>query len=119
MNKFNIEYKTGKDGLLYPLIDFGQKDEPLGKYGSLRGRFLKEHKSDTYADMLMNGTLLNHLYDIDEICHAQMKKLVSEMAKQEGIIEQLKSINPMEWVRKMNIICALAEETIFSEIVYL
>lgn len=90
----------------------------IGKYGNLRRRFLKEHHNTEYTLMVMNGTLLKHLAETDEICHSQIKTLVSAMAKQEGVNEELKANNQMEWVQKINSIHSRAEEIVLIETVY-
>lgn len=90
----------------------------IGKYGNLRRTFLKEHYYSFYSFLLMNGTLLQHLVEIDEICHRHMKDTVSAMAAQEGVNEQLKADDQMEWVRRMNSIKNRAEEIVLKDYVY-
>ena len=68
--------------------------------------------------MLMQGTLLKHLAEIDEICHSTLKDMMSKMAQQEGVTERLKASDQMAWVQKMNSIKHRAEEFILSEYVY-
>ncbi len=90
----------------------------IGKYGNLRKRFLKEHHKSLYTIMFMNGSLLKHLAEIDETCHSTLKDMMSKMAEQEGVTEQLKATDQMAWVQKMNSIKHRAEEFILSEYVY-
>lgn len=66
----------------------------------------------------MTGKITEHLAEIDETCHNCMKSMVSKMAKQEGVTEQLKADNQMLWVRKMNSIHSRAEEFVVREYVY-
>ena len=68
--------------------------------------------------MLMQGTLLKHLAEIDETCNSTLKYMMSKMAKQEGVTEQLKATSQMEWVQKMNSIKHRVEEIVMKEYVY-
>lgn len=84
----------------------------LGKYGRIRRRYLKEHRPALYNTMLLNGTLSQHLAEIDETCHERMEHLCTVMAAQEGVTEALKASDQLEWVRRMNCIHNRAEEII-------
>ncbi|MDO4563351.1 MAG: TnpV protein [Clostridia bacterium] len=113
-----ITYKKAGDYLI-PDLSVGDTEKyQIGKYGSLRRKFLKEHHRATYSAMLMNGTLLKHLAEIDELCHEQLDELVQKMKVNEGVTEQLKATDQMEWVRKVNSIRSRAEEIIYTEVVY-
>ena len=96
-------------------------DEPeyqIGKYGHLRRSYLKEYHPVLYANFLTSGTLHRHLAEIDQACNERMEIIVSDMAKQEGVTESLKSADQMEWVRRMNSIHSRAEEIVLTELVY-
>lgn len=120
-NKFiknGIEYVRQGDYYIPNLTVPDETEYQIGKYGSLRRTFLKEHHNWLYSTMLMQGTLLKHLAEIDETCHSTLKDMMSKMAEQEGVTEQLKTTDQMAWVQKMNSIKHRAEEFIFSEYVY-
>ena len=87
----------------------------IGKYGRLRRQFLKEHHKSFYTALMIDGRLSEHLAEIDEICHNVLKDMVSKMAKQEEVTEQLKADNQMLWLQKMNSIHSLAEGCIMRE----
>ena len=70
-----------------------------------------------YLTMLMQGTLLKHLAEIDETCHRCLKDMITKMAEQEGVTEQLKATDQMAWVQKMNSIKLRAETIIYDEYV--
>ncbi len=91
---------------------------PLGKYGRMRKRYLKEHRRVLYTNLLVTGKLDQHLAEIDEACEARMELLISQMAKQEGVTEALKAADQMEWVRRMISIQNCAEEIVLHELVY-
>lgn len=116
--KNGIEYVRQGDYYIPNLTVPDETEYQIGKYGSLRRTFLKEHHNWLYSTMLMQGTLLKHLAEIDETCHSTIKDMMSKMAEQEGVTEQLKATDQMAWVQKMNSIKHRAEEFIFSEYVY-
>ena len=90
----------------------------IGKYGRMRLNYLKEHRKILYTNYLMEGTLSKHLSEIDQACNERMDNIVFAMAKQEGVTEELKAADQMEWVRRMNNIRNRAEEIILREVVF-
>ena len=74
---------------------------PLGKYGRMRMRYLREHRSLLFNQLLLSGKLMKHLYSIDDACQERMDLLIPQMKAAEGITEELKSVDQMEWVRRM------------------
>lgn len=110
---------TMKDG--YRLPDLLPPQEPetaLGKYGLLRRKYLKEHRKVLFTNLLTSGKLNEHLAEIDRTAKERMEQLVTEMARTEGVTEELKAADPMKWVGLMNSLKAQAEEIILSELVY-
>jgi len=116
--KNGIEYVRNGDYYIPNLTVPDEKTYNIGKYGNLRKRFLKEHHKSYYTILFMEGKLFEHLAEIDETCHSTLKDMMSKMAKQEGVTEQLKATDQMAWVQKMNSIKHRAEEFILSEYVY-
>ena len=116
--KNGIEYVRQGDYYIPNLAVPDETEYQIGKYGSLRRTFLKEHHNWLYSTMLLQGTLLKHLAEIDETCHSTLKDMMSKMAEQEGVTEQLKATDQMAWVQKMNSIKHRAEEVIMREYVY-
>ena len=90
----------------------------IGKYGRMRRRYLREHRQPIYTAMLLKGTLMEHLAEIDQTCNERMERICTVMAKQEGVTEALKAADQMEWVRRMNNIRSRAEEIIYAELIY-
>lgn len=90
----------------------------IGKYGRMRRSYLKEHRKILYTNYVVEGTLFEHLEEIDQACNERMEIIVSAMAKQEGVTEVLKAADQMEWVRRMNNIRNRAEEIVLTELVY-
>jgi len=90
----------------------------IGKYGRMRHRYLKEHRPVLYSTMILDGSLWDHLAEIDLTCNNRLDVLISGMQENQGITEALKSRDPMAWVWAMNNIRSCAEEIILRELVY-
>ena len=90
----------------------------IGKYGRMRHRYLKEHRPVLYSTMILDGTLWDHLAEIDLTCNNQLDVLISGMREKQGITENLKARDPMAWVGAMNNIRSCAEEVVLRELVY-
>lgn len=103
----------------YPMLEISeQTNYEIGKYGHLHLDFIKKHRRGTYTTLLTEGRLNEYLHSIDEQAHQQIDLHISHMAKQIGVTEELKSSDPMRWVRLMNNIKSLAEEIVLKEVVY-
>lgn len=108
-----------KDGYLYPNIVIPEKDmQPIGKYGRMRKRYLKEHRPVIHSQLIVSGKLFSHLREIDSTCNDRMELLISQIAKAENVTESLKAENQMEWVARMNSIQNRAEEIVLQELIY-
>lgn len=70
---------------------------PLGKWGRMRGRYLKEHRPALYSSMLLTSRLDQHLAEIDQNCEEQLEFIIRQMALQEDVTEALKAADQMEW----------------------
>ena len=90
----------------------------IGKYGRMRLNYLKEHRPVIYNQLILSGKLYAHLGEIEKTCQNRMERMIQQMKEAEGATEALKAADQMEWVRRMNSIHNLAEETILSELVY-
>ena len=54
----------------------------IGKYGRMRRTYLKEHRKILYTNYVVEGTLFEHLAEIDQACNERMEIIVSAMARQ-------------------------------------
>ena len=95
-----------------------QTHYPIGKYGSLRLAFIKEHRKGTYTTLLTQCRLNAYLHDIDIIAKKQVRLATAQLAKSCDIDEKLKAVDPLEWVARMNSCKAAAEEIVMDEIIY-
>ena len=96
-----------------------REEEPIyGKYGMLRKQFLKEHRSARYQYLLLIGKLNEHLNQTDQEAREQVETLMEQMTEKQGVTEELKAQDQMEWVRLMNNIKASAEEIVLKNMIY-
>ena len=105
----------------YLLPDMGLSEEdrqPIGKYGYLRLAYLQKERPGLYTRLLLSGKLMHHLHEIDRTCHERMSLLIPQMKDSEGLTEQLKAEDQMEWVRRMNSIHNRVEEILLAELIY-
>lgn len=114
-----LTYHREGDYLVPNLYLPKQPKGSIGKYGRLRLNYLKEHKRGLYTELLINGTLKQHLIEIDESVSDKVNELIKQLAEQENINEDLKEYYQMEWVQAMNNIKNRAEEIVFNEILYI
>ena len=115
--KMEITYSQFGDYML-PNLSVSNEEYHIGKYGMLRRTFLKQHHRPTYSYLLITGKLLAHLAEIDTTCQQYLDSAISAMAQSEGVTEELKAVNQMEWVQRMNNIRNRAEELALKEFVY-
>ena len=91
---------------------------PVGIWGQRRRKYLREHRNPIYTDLLLDVKLDTHLIEIDQHADKIFSQLVKQMAQQEGLTEQLKTENQMEWVGQMNSIRNQVEEIIYNELIF-
>ena len=95
-----------------------EKQRFIGVWGQRHKRYLKEHKRAVYITLLTCGRLNSYLADIDEQAQERFERIVEQMKQAQGITEQLKAENQMEWVVRMNNIQARAREVVDNEMIY-
>lgn len=120
------EIYNKKNGITYmlcgdyylPELTLADTEPTYGKYGMLRKSYLQEHRKAKYQILLLQGKLVEHLNQIDEEARYREERLVKQMMEKQGITEELKRQDNMEWARRMNTICHDAEEIILAEMIY-
>ena len=116
--KNGMSYTLHGDYYLPDLV-LREEEPTYGKYGMLRKQFLKEHRSARYQYLLLTGKLNEHLNQTDQGAREQVETLMEQMTEKQGVTEELKAQDQMEWVRLMNNIKASAEEMVLREILYI
>ena len=120
MNQYKTDARTG---LQYELLgDYylvsGEDDAErptIGTWGQRHLHWLKQNRRVTYTNLLTTGRLYDYLQAIDTQANDQLEFLIRQLAKAEGITEQIKAEDQMEWVRRMNSIRSRAEEILCRE----
>ena len=114
----NITYRTVGDYKIPNITLSPEVCQPLGRWGVVRRDYLLHNQSVQFNIMLMTGTLFSHLAEIDSQAEKMFFWLVEQMATAEGITEQFKEQNQLEWVQRMNNIRHRATEIVNAELIY-
>ena len=101
-----------------PVLSLPEETRPIGCWGMLRKEYLKEHKSGMYSCLLLTVRLDSHLADVNEQAQERFELIEAQMRGAEGVTEELKRQNPMEWVCHCNNIRNRAAEIIKQELIY-
>jgi hypothetical protein len=116
-----------KNGLWYelqgdyyiPCLKLPEEEQlPIGLWGQRHLLYIKQHRKVRYTNLLTSGKLNGYLEDIDRQAEDMLSRLVKQMAEREGVTEQLKADNQMEWVARMNNIRSRATEVVNHDIIY-
>ena len=111
-------YTLGADGMLYPNLILESKEHcPIGRWGRMHQAYLEAEHPGLYEQLILNVSLVKHLADTEERARAMLERLISQMAQQEGITENLKASGQMEWIQRMNSIRSRAEEIVREEVI--
>ncbi len=104
---------------LIPCLTLPEEEQRfIGVWGQRHLRYLKEYSRSVYLNLLTSGRLNDYLADIEEQAQERFERIVEKMKRAQGITEQLKAENQMEWVARMNNIQACARKMVDKEIVY-
>lgn len=112
-------YTQAGDYLLPNLTIPEEEQKPIGIWGQRHARYLKQHHRILYYNLLTSGKLNAHLAEIDQQAEEIFFRLIKQMANREGVTEQLKAKNQMEWVRRMNNIRNRAMEIVYTKVIYI
>ena len=111
-------YEKQGDYLIPCLTLPTEKETANGVWGQRHLRYLKEHKRVIYTNLLTSGRLNSYLDDIDRQARERFETLTEQMKQAQGITEQLKKENALEWAGRMNNIGVCAREIVEREIIY-
>ncbi len=95
-----------------------EKEANIGVWGMRHKRYLKQNHKVLYYNLLTSGKLNSYLVDIGQQAQDLFLRLVEQIANREGVTEQLKMENQMEWVGRMNNIHGSAMEIVNAELIY-
>ena len=108
-----------ENGHLVPELELPeQTNYQIGKYGQFYLDYIKNHRRGRYTTLLTEGTLNVQLHEIDLETKTMLESIISRLATERGIDENLKARDMLRWVAEMNNIKASAEEIVLREVVY-
>ena len=113
-----ITYTRQGDYNLPNLLPPQEEPVPHGKYALLRKKFLKEHRRVTYTQPADQRQAEQPSAEIQQTAQRRMEQIVAQMAKSQGVTEELKASDQMKWVQMMNNLQNAAEETVLAELIY-
>ena len=102
-----------------PDLKLPEENRSIGRYGRLHRDYLKEEHSARYSSLILTGKLWTYLADLNEQAEERLDLIIEQMKVAEGVTEELKARNQLEWVGRMNNIRNRAEEIIKSELIYI
>ena len=116
--KMGGTYTLGADGIYYPNLVSTDEEPHYGEYGMMRKTYLKEHRPAMYSLYILEDRLVEHLNLVDDEAQERIDVLMRQMMEKQGITEEMKAHDQMEWVRAVNNIRNAAEEIVHNEIIY-
>ena len=111
-----ITYRT-VNGVQIPNLSLPET-EPIGRYGRMRQRYIKEHRPVLWNRLVLAGTLYEHLHEIETAAQSRIDLILPKLAAEAGATEALKATDPLRWTGLMNACKAQAEEVVLSELIY-
>ena len=113
----NVQYIRSRDYFI-PDLKLPEETRPIGKWGRMHRKYLKEHHPVQFNNLVLSGNLWTYLADLNKQALQRMDTLIAQMQSAEGITETLKAADPIAWVQRMNSITARAEEIVRKELIY-
>ena len=113
----NVQYIRSGDYFI-PDLKLPEETRPIGKWGRMHRKYLKEHHPVQFNNLVLSGNLGTYLADLNKQALQRMDTLIAQMQSAEGITETLKADDPIAWGQRRNNITARAEEIIREELIY-
>ncbi len=112
-----IDYVLAGDYYI-PDLKLPEEDRPIGRFGRLHREYLKQEHPARYSSLILTGKLWTYLADLNEQAEERLDLIIEQMKAAEGVTEEQKARNQLEWVGRMNNIRNRAEEIINCELIY-
>ena len=112
-----IDYILAGDYYI-PDLKLPEENRPIGRYGRLHREYLKQEHPARYSSLILTGKLWTYLADLNEQAEERRDLIIEQMKAAEGVTEELKARNQLEWVGRMNNIRNRAEEIINAELIF-
>ena len=101
-----------------PDLKFPEEERPIGKYGRMHRKYLRENKPMLFNDLVLSCQFWTYLADINEQAQDRLQVIISQMQKAESVTEKMKESNQWEWIQRMGSIHNRAEEIVLNELIY-
>ena len=111
-------YRKESDYLIPCLTVPAEEEQSIGIWGQRHLNYLKQHQKVTYTNFLTSGNLNTYLADINRQAQERFERLIEDMKQAQGITEQLKAENALEWTGHLNNIRTCAREIVERELIY-
>ena len=111
-------YRKESDYLIPCLTVPAEEEQSIGIWGQRHLNYLKQHQKVTYTNLLTSGKLNTYLADINRQAQERFERLIEDMKQAQGITEQLKAENALEWTGHLNNIRTCAKEIVERELIY-
>ncbi len=111
-------YRKESDYLIPCLTVPAEEEQSIGIWGQRHLNYLKQHQKVTYTNFLTSGNLNTYLADINRQAQERFERLIEDMKQAQGITEQLKAKNALEWTGRLNNIRTCAREIVERELIY-
>ena len=118
VEKLGGRYERQGDYLIPCLIVPAEEEQPIGTWGQRHLDYLKQHRRVTYTNLLTSGRLNAYLVDVDRQAQERFERLIEGTKQAQGITEQLKAENALEWTGQLNNIQACGIEIVNKEIIF-
>ena len=113
-----IQYRRVGDYLIPNLIlPPEEANIVLGKWGMLHKDYLLKNKKVLFTTLLTQGKLYQHCAEVEKQAQDMFDTLVEQMKKSEGVTEQLKEENQLEWIAMTNNIRSKGTEIVIHDII--
>ena len=118
-NKNKIQYRrVGDSNIPNLVLPPEEANITLGKWGMMHKSYLEKHKKVLFGSLLMQGTLYQHCFEVENQAREMFDTIIEQMKEIEGVTEQLKEENQIEWICRMQNIEARAREIVNSKIIF-
>ena len=101
-----------------PMLTLPEENRSIGCWGRMHQKYLKENRPGYYSSLILIGKLWTYLADLDEQAQERLDRIAEQMQAAEGVTEELKADDQLEWVRRCNSIRSRAEEIVRAELIY-
>ena len=118
ITKNGIDYVLVGDYYI-PDLKFPEEERPIGKYGRMHRKYLRENKPMLFNDLVLSCQFWTYLADINEQAQDRLQVIISQNAKKlSHVTEKMKESNQWEWIQRMGSIHNRAEEIVLNELIY-